>query len=76
MARFSPTIGAMSETVPMIARSARSRAASGPPGTSARMSWATLNATPAPVSRRSGYVESGRCGLTIALAAGGTSGIR
>ena len=32
MARFSPTIGATSETVPMIARSARSRAASGAAG--------------------------------------------
>ena len=65
IARFSPTIGATSATVPMVARSARSSAAAGPPGSSARRSCATLNATPLPASRRSGYVASGRCGLTI-----------
>ena len=32
IARFSPTIGATSATVPIVARSARSRAAAGPPG--------------------------------------------
>ncbi len=39
-----------------------------PPGWSARSSWAILKATPLPASRRSGYVESGRCGLTTAYA--------
>ncbi len=54
MARFSPTIGATSATVPIVARSARSSAAAGPPGSSARTSCAILNATPLPARRRSG----------------------
>ena len=40
--------------IPIVARSARSRAAAGPPGSSASSSWATLKATPLPARRRSG----------------------
>ena len=59
IARFSPTIGATSATVPIVARSVRARAAAGPPGTSRRSSWATLKATPLPARRESGYVRVG-----------------
>ena len=74
IARFSPTIGATSATVPMVARSARSSAAAGPPGSSARISCATLNATPLPARRRPGTRESARCGLTTATAGGRIAG--
>ena len=62
--------------LPIVARSARSRAASGPPGSSARRSWAILNATPLPARPRSGYGLSARCGLTTATATGSSGGIR
>ena len=74
--RFSPTIGATSATVPMVARSARASAAAGPPGSSARTSCATLKATPLPARRTSGYRESARCGLTTATAGGRVAGSR
>ena len=76
MARFSPTIGATSATVPIVARSASARAAAGPPGRSFSSAPAILKATPLPASRRSGYRESGRCGSTTARAAGMTGGTR
>ena len=49
-----PASGTTSAMEPMAARSARSRAAWGPPGLVASSSCATLNATPAPESRVSG----------------------
>ncbi len=76
MARFSPRMGAMSETVPMTADSASVRANSGPPGSSASSRRATTNATPLPDSRSSGKRLSARCGLTTATAAGRTGGRR
>ena len=76
MARFSPTIGATSATVPMVARSARASAAAGPPGRSASSSCAILKATPLPARRRRDTSESGRCGLTTASAGGRTGGTR
>ena len=48
IARFSPTIGATSETVPIVARSARSRASASAPASSPSSSRATVNATPDP----------------------------
>ena len=54
IARVSPRIGTTSATLPIVARSVSARAASGPPGSSARSSWASLKATPLPASRRSG----------------------
>ena len=54
MARFSPTIGATSATVPIVARSVSSSAAAGPPGSSASSSCATFSAMPLPASLASG----------------------
>ncbi len=74
IARFSPRIGTMSETVPIVARSASSSASASASASSRKTSRATANATPDPDSRRSGYAASSRCGLTRATAAGRTSG--
>ena len=47
IARFSPTIGATSATVPIVARSARSRAACGPPGSVGQEQLGDLEGDPA-----------------------------
>ena len=54
IARFSPRIGATSDTVPIVARSASSSASASEPSSSANSSRATVNATPLPDSSGSG----------------------
>ena len=52
--RFSPSTGTTSDTVPIVARSASSRASASAPASSPSSSRATVNATPDPDSLRSG----------------------
>ena len=74
--RFSPKIGETSATVPMVARSVRSRASRSPSGTSRSRSWASLKAMPLPESLRCGYRLSDRWGFTRHSATGTSGGIR
>ena len=75
IARFSPRTGATSETVPIVARSARSSASRLRVRPARRSSSrATVNATPLPDRCVTGSAESARCGFTSAIAAGSTSG--
>ena len=77
MDRFSPTTGATSATVPIVARSVRSRAAAGPPGSSREQQLGDLerDAAAGQATVRVGRSPA-RCGLTIASAAGMTLGTR
>ena len=77
MARFSPRIGDTSATVPIVARSARSRAAAGPPGSSVEQQLRELERDAAagkPPMRDRGCPA--RIGLTTASAGGSTGGMR
>src|SRR3954447_2105140 len=76
IARFSPSTGTTSDTVPITASSASGSASASPDPSSASSSRATVKATPLPDSPRPGYSLSARCGFTSATAAGSTSGSR